>query len=55
MKRALTNLQLVLFFRTARSNETLMAAFASSTGPFAVAVDAGHPLWYNYEVRQVTH
>ena len=26
-----------------------MAAFASNYGPFAVAVDAGHPLWYNYE------
>ena len=31
------------------SNETEMAAFASESGPFAIAVDAGHPLWYNYE------
>jgi hypothetical protein len=26
-----------------------MAAFASEFGPFAIAVDAGSPLWYHYE------
>ena len=29
-------------------DEAKMADFASSSGPFSIAVDAGHPLWYHY-------
>ena len=29
-------------------NETDMKAFVSTMSPFAVGLDAGHPLWFNY-------